>query len=172
VIWVAFIWFRKRTGEGLLWTRQWTFGFHKMLRNSSVAEWLAASQEGLGSMELVYKIFRPVANFVPRYSWDGLTLTSFLQPYHLSTSVTFLATCVFFSILINPTSSLISAIRSGVYVIPPVLGWFRSSKPLAQCFYQNVPPDLFNITLSFSVMCHISHLYRICLLKDWLHNDT
>jgi hypothetical protein len=35
------------------WTRYWTFGFHKMLGNSSVAAQLAASQEGLSSMELV-----------------------------------------------------------------------------------------------------------------------
>jgi hypothetical protein len=38
---------------GLLWTRQWTFGFHKMLENSWVGAQLAASQEGMSSMESV-----------------------------------------------------------------------------------------------------------------------
>jgi hypothetical protein len=32
---------------GLLWTRQWTFGFHKMLGNSWVAAEFSAPQEGL-----------------------------------------------------------------------------------------------------------------------------
>jgi hypothetical protein len=38
---------------GLLWTRQWAIGFRKMLRNAWVAERLAASQDGLRSIELV-----------------------------------------------------------------------------------------------------------------------
>jgi hypothetical protein len=42
-----------RTSGGLSWTRQWTFGFHKMLGNSWAAERLLVSQEGLRSMELV-----------------------------------------------------------------------------------------------------------------------
>jgi hypothetical protein len=41
------------TSGGLLWTRQWTFGFHTMLGNSWVAEQLAVSQEGFSCMELV-----------------------------------------------------------------------------------------------------------------------
>jgi hypothetical protein len=39
---------------GLLWTRYWTSEFNKILRNLSVAAQLAASQEGLNSMELVF----------------------------------------------------------------------------------------------------------------------
>jgi hypothetical protein len=35
---------------GLLWTRWWTFGFHNMLGSSWVAARLAASQEGLSSV--------------------------------------------------------------------------------------------------------------------------
>jgi hypothetical protein len=44
---------RIRTGGGLLWVRQWTFGFHKMRGISWVAEELSASQGGLCSMKLV-----------------------------------------------------------------------------------------------------------------------
>jgi hypothetical protein len=44
------IWLRIGTSEQLLWTRQWTFGFHKILGISWVAAQLAASQEGLSSM--------------------------------------------------------------------------------------------------------------------------
>jgi hypothetical protein len=32
------IWLRKGTGDGLLWMRWWTFGFHKMRRISCLAE--------------------------------------------------------------------------------------------------------------------------------------
>jgi hypothetical protein len=49
--WTGLIWFRIGTSGGLLWTQYWTFEFHKML-NSWVAVQLAASQEGLKSMEL------------------------------------------------------------------------------------------------------------------------
>jgi hypothetical protein len=41
---------RMGTRGKFLWTRQWTFGFHKMLGNSWVSAQLAASQEGLSSM--------------------------------------------------------------------------------------------------------------------------
>jgi hypothetical protein len=51
--WTGLIWLRIETSGWLLWTRQWTFGFHKMLGNSWVAVQTAASQEGLSSMELV-----------------------------------------------------------------------------------------------------------------------
>jgi hypothetical protein len=44
---------RKGTSVGLLWTRQWTFGFHKMLGSSRVAAQLAASEKVLGSIKLV-----------------------------------------------------------------------------------------------------------------------
>jgi hypothetical protein len=47
------IWLRIGTSGGLLWTRRWTFGFHKMLGSSWVAAQLAASQDGLSSMKLV-----------------------------------------------------------------------------------------------------------------------
>jgi hypothetical protein len=47
------IWLRIGTSGGLLWTRLWTFGFRKILRNSWVAAQLAASQEGRSSAELV-----------------------------------------------------------------------------------------------------------------------
>jgi hypothetical protein len=29
-MWIGFIWLKIGTGGGLLWTRWWTFGFHKM----------------------------------------------------------------------------------------------------------------------------------------------
>jgi hypothetical protein len=33
ILWILFIWLRIGTIGGLLWTRWWTFGFHKMLGN-------------------------------------------------------------------------------------------------------------------------------------------
>jgi hypothetical protein len=42
----------RETRGGILWTRLWTFGFHKMLRNSWKTERLTASEEGLRSKEL------------------------------------------------------------------------------------------------------------------------
>jgi hypothetical protein len=54
VVWTGLIWLWIGTGGGFLWTRQWTFGFHKMLVNSWVPAQQAASQEGLSSMELVF----------------------------------------------------------------------------------------------------------------------
>jgi hypothetical protein len=48
--WTALIWLRIGTGDGLLWMRQWTFGFHKMRGISWLAEDPLASQEGLCSM--------------------------------------------------------------------------------------------------------------------------
>jgi hypothetical protein len=47
---IGSIWLRIGTVGGLMWTRWWTSGFHKMLGNSRVAAQLAASQEGLSSM--------------------------------------------------------------------------------------------------------------------------
>jgi hypothetical protein len=47
MIWIGLIWLRIGTSGGLLWTRYWTFGFHKMLESTWVAAQLAASQEGL-----------------------------------------------------------------------------------------------------------------------------
>jgi hypothetical protein len=54
VVYAGLIWLRIDTSGGLLWTRKWTFVFHKMLRSSWVAAQMAASQEGLSSMEWVY----------------------------------------------------------------------------------------------------------------------
>jgi hypothetical protein len=48
--WIGLIWLRIGTSERLLWTRQCTFCFHKMLGSSWVAAQLTASQEGLSSM--------------------------------------------------------------------------------------------------------------------------
>jgi hypothetical protein len=48
--WIGLIWLSTGTSGGLLWTRYWTFGFHKILGISWVAAQLAASQEGLSSM--------------------------------------------------------------------------------------------------------------------------
>jgi hypothetical protein len=52
VVSTGFIWLRPGTSGGLLWTRYWTFGFHKMLGSSWVAAQLAASPEGLSSITL------------------------------------------------------------------------------------------------------------------------
>jgi hypothetical protein len=49
MVWIGLIWLRIWTSGGLLWTQQWTFGFHKMLGNSWAASEFAASQEGLSS---------------------------------------------------------------------------------------------------------------------------
>jgi hypothetical protein len=47
---IGSIWLRIGIGGGLMSTRWWTSGFHKMLGSSWVAAKLAASQEGLSSM--------------------------------------------------------------------------------------------------------------------------
>jgi hypothetical protein len=49
-IWIGLIWLRIGTNGGLLWTRRWTFGSHKMLGSSRVAAQFAASQERLSYM--------------------------------------------------------------------------------------------------------------------------
>jgi hypothetical protein len=49
MVWIGSVWLRIGTSGGLLWTRLWTSGFHKMLGSSRVAAQLAASQEGLSS---------------------------------------------------------------------------------------------------------------------------
>jgi hypothetical protein len=48
--WIGLIWLRIGTSGGLLWTRYWTFGFHKMLGDSRGAAQLTAPQEGLSSV--------------------------------------------------------------------------------------------------------------------------
>jgi hypothetical protein len=50
MVWIGLIWLTIGTSGGLLWTRYWTFGFHKMLRSSWVAAKLAAPQDGLSSV--------------------------------------------------------------------------------------------------------------------------
>jgi hypothetical protein len=47
--WIGLIWLRIGTSGGLLWTRYWTFGFHKMLGSYWGAAQLAAPQ-GLSSV--------------------------------------------------------------------------------------------------------------------------
>jgi hypothetical protein len=46
-VWTGCIWLRIGTSDGLLWTRLWTFGFHKRWGISWLAEWMLASEEGL-----------------------------------------------------------------------------------------------------------------------------
>jgi hypothetical protein len=48
--WIGFIWLRIGTSGGLLWTRYWTFGVHKMLGSSWGAAQFSAPQEGLSSV--------------------------------------------------------------------------------------------------------------------------
>jgi hypothetical protein len=50
MVWIGLIWLMIGTSGGLLGTRQWTSGFHKMLASSWVAAQLTASQEELSSM--------------------------------------------------------------------------------------------------------------------------
>jgi hypothetical protein len=50
MVWIGLIWFRVGTSVGLLWTRKWTFGFHKMLGSSWVAAQLAVFEEELSSV--------------------------------------------------------------------------------------------------------------------------
>jgi hypothetical protein len=52
MVWIGLIWLRIGTSGGLLWTRKWNFGFHKIWK-SWVTERQADSQEGLSSIELV-----------------------------------------------------------------------------------------------------------------------
>jgi hypothetical protein len=58
-----------------LWTWQWTFGFHKVLGSSWVAEQLAASQEGLSSMSDWVSSRRCLIKSIQHLvSWGGLRL--------------------------------------------------------------------------------------------------
>ena len=51
--WTGSIWLRLGTDGGLLWMRQWKFGFHKVQGISLLAEDLLASQEGIFFLSLV-----------------------------------------------------------------------------------------------------------------------
>jgi hypothetical protein len=46
------IWLRIETSGGLLWTRYWTSGFHKILGSSWVATQLGGSREELSSISI------------------------------------------------------------------------------------------------------------------------
>jgi hypothetical protein len=49
--WTGLVWLRIGTGGRHLWMRYWTFGLHKMLNMSWLAEDVLTSQEGLSSIE-------------------------------------------------------------------------------------------------------------------------
>jgi hypothetical protein len=66
MVWTGSIWLKIGTSGGLLWTRQWTFGFHKMLGSSWVAVQFAASQEGLSSVSKYLRLsFTAAAEMLP-----------------------------------------------------------------------------------------------------------
>jgi hypothetical protein len=50
MVWIRLILLMIGTSWGLLWTRQWTLVFHKMLGSSRVSAQLTASQEGPSSL--------------------------------------------------------------------------------------------------------------------------
>jgi hypothetical protein len=52
MVWFGLIWLGIGSVGGILWTRYWTFGFHKMLGSSWVAAQLAGTQEGLSSLSV------------------------------------------------------------------------------------------------------------------------
>jgi hypothetical protein len=82
MVWTGSIWLRIGTSGGLLWTRWWTFGFHKMVGSYWVAAQLAASQEGLSSMKLVIVIYinepRPLV-FVCAFTYSAHNKVHFLN---------------------------------------------------------------------------------------------
>jgi hypothetical protein len=51
-LWTLFIWLRIGTGGGILWTRKWTFGFHKRRGIS----WSAERTSSFCFMELYSKL--------------------------------------------------------------------------------------------------------------------
>jgi hypothetical protein len=52
MVWTGFIWLKTATFGGLFEHGNEELGFHKILGNSSVAERLVVSHEGLSSMDL------------------------------------------------------------------------------------------------------------------------
>jgi hypothetical protein len=68
MVWTELISLRIGTSGGLLWTRQWTFGFHKILGSSWVAAQLAASQEGLSSMSEWVMLDIPYMLHIPYFN--------------------------------------------------------------------------------------------------------
>jgi hypothetical protein len=82
------LWLRIGTSGGLLWTRWWTFGFHKMLGSSWVAAQLAASQEGLSSVSKFLLHKRIHVNTAQSWRWLWIIRLSIRRsarcPFHLS----------------------------------------------------------------------------------------
>jgi hypothetical protein len=71
MVWIGLKWLIIETGGRLLWTRYWTFGFHKMLGSSWVAEQLVAPQEGLSSVSKYYVLLSDFkAKFHTRTPWS------------------------------------------------------------------------------------------------------
>jgi len=60
-------WLRIGTSVGLLWTRKWTFGFHKKRAISWLAEWLLASQEGRCFMGWVIYLHSKLVTYISTY---------------------------------------------------------------------------------------------------------
>jgi hypothetical protein len=83
-----------RNHGGLLWTKQWTFGFRKMLGNSWVDERLAIPQWWLSFMELVGWLVLTQTSFaysagIARlqfwkavFRWHMIEMQRFQLPYH------------------------------------------------------------------------------------------
>jgi hypothetical protein len=71
----------------LLWTRQWTLGFHKRRGISWLAEWLLASQEGLRPMKLGAMSNLPRKEIFRCKEWNKLLKISivFNQMYQIYT---------------------------------------------------------------------------------------
>jgi hypothetical protein len=84
--WVGLICLRLGTSWGLLWTRQYTFGFHRMLEYSWVAAQLAASQEGLSSVSQWVTLCIKEANKFDHQSKTCLESHSIQVTYHPSMS--------------------------------------------------------------------------------------
>jgi hypothetical protein len=57
VVWTGSVWLRIGTGGELLWIRNWTFGFRKMLGSYRVSKQLGVSRVVLSSMELVRSVW-------------------------------------------------------------------------------------------------------------------
>jgi hypothetical protein len=70
------VWLKIGASGGHLWTRSWIFGFHEILGNSWVVEGLAASQEGLRFMGIVFSFpSSAISNLKCRQAWTVWTYT-------------------------------------------------------------------------------------------------